>query len=142
MHGASASDNWYVTTADGNKYGPIPYATLAEWAQTNRIDAIAQVFHDGWPAWKSAAEQFPALQQTTGVGGIDADPFNFTSGSGTTPSRSHTSGSTLASRHGRQQQWKWGWNPFIGITYGPIPVGLVIGGIILVILLLVGALND
>jgi hypothetical protein len=30
--------------------------------------------------------------------------------------------------------WRWGWSPFIGITYGPIPVGMLIG----VFMLLVG----
>jgi hypothetical protein len=120
----------------------MPYATLAQWAQTNRIDSSCQVYQEGWPAWKSAAEQFPGLQPTLGAGSDDAGPFNFSTDSGTTSSTTRSSGSSLASRHRRQQQWKWGWNPFIGITYGPIPVGLVIAGIILVIALLAGALNQ
>lgn len=24
-------------------------------------------------------------------------------------------------------EWRWGWNWFIGIHYGPIPVGLIVG---------------
>jgi hypothetical protein len=31
----------------------------------------------------------------------------------------------------QQEPWKWKWNPLIGITYGPIPIGLIVGGIIL-----------
>jgi hypothetical protein len=23
-------------------------------------------------------------------------------------------------------EWKWSWNPMIGIMYGPVPVGLII----------------
>jgi hypothetical protein len=30
--------------------------------------------------------------------------------------------------------WRWGWNWFIGIHYGPIPVGLIIGLPILIAL--------
>jgi hypothetical protein len=26
----------------------------------------------------------------------------------------------------RQHEWRWGWSPWIGIHYGPIPVGLLI----------------
>ncbi len=30
--------------------------------------------------------------------------------------------------------WRWGWNWFIGIHYGPIPVGMIIGIPILIAL--------
>jgi hypothetical protein len=30
--------------------------------------------------------------------------------------------------------WRWGWNWFIGIHYGPIPVGMIIGLPILIAL--------
>ena len=26
------------------------------------------------------------------------------------------------------EKWKWSWSPWIGIMYGPIPVGLIIVG--------------
>ena len=25
-----------------------------------------------------------------------------------------------------KRDWKWSWNPMIGIMYGPVPVGLII----------------
>jgi hypothetical protein len=25
------------------------------------------------------------------------------------------------------EAWKWRWSPWIGITYGPIPIGIIIG---------------
>ena len=28
--------------------------------------------------------------------------------------------------------WKFGWSPWIGITYGPVPVGLILAVIILI----------
>ncbi len=30
--------------------------------------------------------------------------------------------------------WRWGWSPWIGIHYGPVPVGLIIGIPILIAL--------
>jgi len=26
----------------------------------------------------------------------------------------------------QKPEWKWSWNPMIGIMYGPVPVGLLI----------------
>ena len=34
----------------------------------------------------------------------------------------------------QEAPWRWGWNWFIGIHYGPIPVGLIIGLPILIAL--------
>lgn len=34
--------------------------------------------------------------------------------------------------------WQWGWSPFIGIHYGPIPIGLIVGIVILVIVAVLG----
>ena len=31
-----------------------------------------------------------------------------------------------------KKDWKWSWNPMIGIMYGPIPVGLIIAVPILI----------
>ncbi len=28
--------------------------------------------------------------------------------------------------------WKFGWNRWIGIMYGPIPIGLIVGAIVLI----------
>ena len=27
-----------------------------------------------------------------------------------------------------KQKWEWKWNPWIGIMYGPIPVGIIVVG--------------
>jgi hypothetical protein len=27
----------------------------------------------------------------------------------------------------RQTEWRWGWSAWIGIHYGPIPVGIIVG---------------
>ena len=52
---------WYVTTAAGEQFGPVPPSTLREWIQSQRVTADCQVFQEGWPQWKRAAEQFPEL---------------------------------------------------------------------------------
>ncbi len=38
-----------------------------------------------------------------------------------------------------ETEWKWRYSIWLGIMYGPIPVGAIIGGVILLILLATGA---
>lgn len=40
-----------------------------------------------------------------------------------------------------RDEWRWGWSPLIGITYGPIPVGLIIALCVLAVVVCLGALN-
>lgn len=38
----------------------------------------------------------------------------------------HWSATQASQAFAESQQWKWGWNGWIGIHYGPIPVGIII----------------
>lgn len=58
---AKPATNWYITTSDGEEFGPTTYAELEEWLAEGRIDAECQLLEEGWEEWKWAPEVFPEL---------------------------------------------------------------------------------
>jgi LSD1 subclass zinc finger protein len=46
-----------------------------------------------------------------------------------------------SSRYRRDGAWSWSWNPLCGVMYGPIPVGVIVVGTILVLALLARGLR-
>ena len=58
---AASNDQWYVRTADGAQYGPVPLAELATWVREGRVTASSEVRLAREANWRPATEQFPVL---------------------------------------------------------------------------------
>lgn len=59
---SAGSDRWYLKTADGNTYGPVPRAELDAWAAEGRMTAESQVLREGETAWRGAGQFYPQLR--------------------------------------------------------------------------------
>lgn len=71
---APGAPQWYVHTEEGDEYGPVSRAELETWIEEGRVDATCQVFCDGWPDWKWAAEEFPQLAAPAAAAAVDTAP--------------------------------------------------------------------
>lgn len=53
---------WFVHAHSGHRYGPVEREELDRWAAEGRVTARCQIWMEGWPEWRPAAEIFPQLQ--------------------------------------------------------------------------------
>lgn len=56
-----AVDAWYVYTADGETFGPIPIAEMDMWVQQRRVGCGAQVLREGEEEWSPVESLYPQL---------------------------------------------------------------------------------
>ncbi|MEK6237341.1 MAG: DUF4339 domain-containing protein [Planctomycetales bacterium] len=119
-----SSSAFYIHAGDGQEFGPISKKELRQWVAEGRIDAECQILQDGWQEWKWASECFPSLAPAAQE---SSDPFDFSQ-----PSSGRSSGHSSPSSYRRKSsaQWKWSYSYWVGIMYGPIPVGWIIAAVI------------
>ena len=54
---------WYVTTENGEEFGPVPKAEVDRWVTQGLITARAQMCQQGDAQWRLASEVYPQLGQ-------------------------------------------------------------------------------
>ncbi len=71
IHGPSPAvglpDSWYVKTAAGQTYGPVPKSQLDGWIAEGRVNAECQVLQHGAPRWQWASDVYPQLAAASGA---------------------------------------------------------------------------
>jgi DNA-directed RNA polymerase subunit RPC12/RpoP len=58
----AGTGRWYVHSFEGQRYGPISKEELDQWVREERLTADCQVFQEGWPQWRWAADVYPSLR--------------------------------------------------------------------------------
>ena len=127
-------EKWHVSTPEGEQFGPVSYAELEEWVRNGQVDASCFVISDGWNDWKSAGDQFPELVEPAAGSPFEfgasqphagSPQFAVSPASGSRP----TGGSV--GRRRKKEKWVWSFNFMFGVMYGPVPVGWIVLGIVL-----------
>jgi uncharacterized membrane protein len=62
----SVSEEWYLQTEGGQKYGPVSRAGLDKWVAEGRVDSSCQLLRDSWDQWKWADEVLADLAGIVG----------------------------------------------------------------------------
>ena len=58
---AAVEDNWWVSSQDGNQYGPVAKSQIDQWVNQGLITPRCQLFRDGDADWKPATHYYPKL---------------------------------------------------------------------------------
>jgi len=135
---------WYVRPPTGGQYGPADGEVMRKWVSEGRVSADSLVWRDGWPDWRNANEEIPALggKPTPPATGMVARPktSNPTTSVNSEPSKT-TSSSTSTSSSRRRGQGRD--NSWIGMaTIIGLGVLVLILGIVLIMLVVSGGDSD
>ena len=65
---------WYVSTPNGERFGPVDEHGFQNWIREGRVQQDDLVWQDGWPEWKTAQEVLAARQPSTPAGAVEPPP--------------------------------------------------------------------